>query len=224
MRAVALAMARGRGAKALPYDAEVEWLESSGTQWINTGIFCPRCKLQCGIIPHLSTYIRFVAASARANSLADSSGRSYLLYLVQRKFYRSSSTSWGIIDGTPTLSVGTEYDVSVESTDTAYNIQCGEYNLNANYLVKPIAPIILFADVYDYTTGGVYNDGAPSKGRMTYVRIFDLSDNLLWDGIPVRVGDVGYMYDRVSKKLFANGGADPFVIGNDVGGGISENA
>ena len=34
--------------------------------------------------------------------------------------------------------------------------------------------------------------------------------------IPVRVGQVGYMYDRVSKTLFGNAGTDSFVLGPDV--------
>ena len=35
------------------------------------------------------------------------------------------------------------------------------------------------------------------------------------DFIPVRVGDVGYMYDRVSGDLFGNAGTGAFIIGPD---------
>ena len=34
--------------------------------------------------------------------------------------------------------------------------------------------------------------------------------------IPVRVGQVGYMYDKVSRELFGNQGSGNFTLGNDV--------
>lgn len=39
---------------------------------------------------------------------------------------------------------------------------------------------------------------------------------LVRDFSPVRVGSVGYMYDRVSGQLFGNGGTGAFVLGPDV--------
>ena len=35
------------------------------------------------------------------------------------------------------------------------------------------------------------------------------------DYIPVRKGTVGYLYDRVSGKLFGNAGTGDFVLGPD---------
>jgi hypothetical protein len=35
------------------------------------------------------------------------------------------------------------------------------------------------------------------------------------DFIPVRVGNVGYLYDKVSKKLFGNAGTGSFILGPD---------
>ena len=35
------------------------------------------------------------------------------------------------------------------------------------------------------------------------------------DMIPVRVGNVGYMYDKVSRKLFGNAGTGYFILGPD---------
>lgn len=36
------------------------------------------------------------------------------------------------------------------------------------------------------------------------------------DLISVRVGQVGYMYDKVSGQLFGNAGTGTFVLGNKV--------
>lgn len=38
---------------------------------------------------------------------------------------------------------------------------------------------------------------------------------LVRDYIPVRKGTVGYLYDRVTHKLFGNAGTGDFVIGPD---------
>lgn len=54
---------------------------------------------------------------------------------------------------------------------------------------------------------------------------------MIWDGdilvldlIPVRKGNVGYMYDRVSGQLFGNQGTGEFVLGKDVGGDVEYTA
>jgi len=36
------------------------------------------------------------------------------------------------------------------------------------------------------------------------------------DLIPVRVGQVGYMYDKISNKLFGNSGTGSFILGPDL--------
>ena len=41
-------------------------------------------------------------------------------------------------------------------------------------------------------------------------------DSLVRDYIPVRKGTVGYLYDRVTRKLFGNAGTGDFVLGPDV--------
>ena len=39
--------------------------------------------------------------------------------------------------------------------------------------------------------------------------------NVILDLIPVRIGNVGYMYDKVSRRLFENNGTGNFVLGPD---------
>lgn len=47
---------------------------------------------------------------------------------------------------------------------------------------------------------------------------FKISKNgeVLRDFVPVRVGDVGYMYDKVSKQLFGSIGTGQFILGQDI--------
>ena len=60
--------------------------------------------------------------------------------------------------------------------------------------------------------------------RISYLQIINTStDEIVLDLIPVRVGNVGHMYDRVSGKLFGNAGTGDFAVGDDVQNG-SKNA
>lgn len=48
-------------------------------------------------------------------------------------------------------------------------------------------------------------------------KCYNYSDHsLVGDLIPVRVGQVGYMYDRVRGQLFGNAGTGDFILGPDV--------
>ena len=55
------------------------------------------------------------------------------------------------------------------------------------------------------------------QGYVYYCRLTDkASGEIVRDLIPVRVGNVGYMYDKVSKELFANAGSGSFTLGGDI--------
>lgn len=51
--------------------------------------------------------------------------------------------------------------------------------------------------------------------RFYYLKIWK-SGVLVRDFIPMRVWNTGYLYDRVTKKLFANKGTGAFVLGPDI--------
>ena len=53
-----------------------------------------------------------------------------------------------------------------------------------------------------------------AKCRVSLLRIYS-NGVLVRDFIPVRKGTVGYLYDRVSGKLFGNAGSGDFVLGQD---------
>ena len=50
---------------------------------------------------------------------------------------------------------------------------------------------------------------------LLYSFSIEANSKAILDLIPVRVGDVGYMYDRVSGQLFGNQGTGDFIIGPD---------
>jgi len=75
-------------------------------------------------------------------------------------------------------------------------------------------------------TGSAYN---ASSGEFVLLRIPNesncigklygskvyINSVLVRDLIPVRVGQVGYMYDKVTGRLFGNSGTGSFILGKD---------
>jgi hypothetical protein len=61
---------------------------------------------------------------------------------------------------------------------------------------------------------------APNTERNIGLKVYSFkiskSDEVLRDFLPVRVGDVGYMYDKVSKQLFGSIGTGQFILGQDI--------
>lgn len=65
-----------------------------------------------------------------------------------------------------------------------------------------------------FATSGYEPKYGTSNTRIYWCKIRE-NGVLLRDFIPVRVGDVGYLYDSVSGQLFGNAGTGSFVIGPD---------
>lgn len=52
--------------------------------------------------------------------------------------------------------------------------------------------------------------------QLSQIRIYHAKFGNVRDFIPVRVGQTGYLYDRVSGQLFGNLGSGDFILGPDI--------
>lgn len=186
----------------LPYDAEIEYLESTGSQYINTGIYpTADYTFDCKVATTTASY-NCVAWGTR-------SGGSYISSNLQCYFNANSNSGTG------------EFHLYSTNTNSNNNWSAGfvptqytMYEYTGITVVSTMTdmtyPVILFGlnVIGSITTsagkcriGGwtAYNNG---------VKVADM--------IPVRVGSVGYMYDKVSGELFGNLGSGSFTYGNDV--------
>lgn len=66
-----------------------------------------------------------------------------------------------------------------------------------------------------FGSAGVNDTYTKWNGRIYAVQITQGTE-IIMDLIPVRVGNVGYMYDKVSGELFGNDGSGEFILGKDV--------
>ena len=177
----------------LPYDAEVEWIDFNGGAGVDTGI-----------VPTLTTITsincRFIDDSDVVSTIFAADDLGYVLRrLAKNKLAYSGGLWWSTVDV--------------------------DFTAFANYSIKPdglykdgfniISRNLDKAQTQSLTIG--IRRSQPSHIGGLRVKAFSISDNneTLRDYTLVRVGSVGYFYDKVSKQLFGNSFTGELVIGPD---------
>lgn len=190
----------GGGSAPLPYDAEIEYLESNGTQYINTEF-----------IPNDSSglYVRAYCKTSGGNHIVAGTRQS------------SGDTRWWInFSAGLEISWNTYIPYSYSYTNTWIEVE-------NNFLNSRLGKIngVTYRTSYPTLVNITYpayifmgnNHGSPNIeyiGRVSNVKISQ-GDEIVMDLIPVRKNGIGYMYDRVSGELFGNSGTGDFVLGPD---------
>ena len=179
--------------KPLPYDAEVEYLESTGTQWIDTGYV-------------LSASDRVVVQAYFQSD--DNFGARALLGVDNPKLWITTGTCRFNDENTVSIKnlrkLGAWNSISIDKdycTCNGTTVPMSEGTFQNNSL-----SLWLF--------GANGSTATKTNGRISWCKIYH-SGVLVCDFISVRVGSVGYMYDSVSGHLFGNQGTGEFVIGPD---------
>lgn len=182
------------GEEKLPYDAEVLYLECTGTQYIITN-FVPNQDNVRVVIDAKKT------VSGGDNMLvyvAHANGYYFNLnWYSQNAYFRFRGDSKTILAavGRHLFELG-----STSKVDSSSVSMGGSLTLVGNTTAMWIGR----------SAGGSYLNGKIYSVQAYY------GDTLVLDLIPVRIGQVGYMYDRVSGDLFGNSGTGSFTIGPDV--------
>lgn len=102
---------------------------------------------------------------------------------------------------------GTTYNIVLDGNKG--NINGTKFNIPQIYTKPNINPFNIFSKGNaNYPTRAVY-------GRFYFFKV-SKADKVVLDLIPVRVGNEGFMYDKVSGKLYGNSGDGRFILGPDV--------
>lgn len=191
----------------VPYDAEIEYLQSTGTQYIDTGVLAAdNVGVQMEIVefkspqPNLTEMLFGVFGSNNRYGLGHNG---YQLFA----WWNTASSG---PDNTGTYS-GT-FSLNFNNLRT---FACGMYYtglLSGTYNASNTQIRLLNALRMD-TGQNIFGQCASCKFGIVQITQGTV---LVRDFIPVRVGTVGYMYDRVTRKLFRNKGTGAFVLGPDV--------
>lgn len=187
---------------SIPYQ-RIEYLESTGTQWIDTGIkSAGNISIKISLFDYFNQDHLGVWAFCGKNGYLS---REYGLFIngntqkvnfrydnttIECYTYHSYPASCVVEIGNGTIKIGTAY--SKNYTQKTFK---GNYN------------VYLFA----------YHEAATVTGMNDKIGPTYISDGTITrDFIPVRIGQVGYMYDTVSGELFGNLGTGDFVLGPDI--------
>lgn len=181
---------------------EIEYLESTGTQYIETNV-----------IPNANTGI-YINVTCTNNSdtfivgCRNEGGNTRWCIGHSSKFYYGYSTYATV-------------NVSQSPAECWLNyLDSKKFRVKNNYGsdVTVNLPTLSFTPAYNirlFGSAGVVASYSKWKGKIYHISITQGSD-LIMDFIPVRVGQVGYMYDKVSGNLFGNSGTGSFTLGPDV--------
>lgn len=185
---------------ALPYDAEVEYLESTGTQYINTLTAMQEddaIEVEASFVIQSGYNILFYG------SLPMTGGYGVEFYYQGNNWYYF------------------RFGGSLSNRGyTALDYQAGwhVYKLDRHYLYMDGVAMSIPPAIINMTTNPLILFGSNSQPGHVKIRSAKIlrGGTPILDLIPVRVGSVGYMYDRVSGTLFGNDGTGDFVVGPDV--------
>ena len=195
------------GGSSLPYDAEIEYLQGTGTQYIDTG-YKPKDNTELQI-----NYVVTKLHSRLSNPLTPYGCRvgwlnkQYCIFSPANKV-NECHISYGDVD---------------ERLD-------GVTVLNQDITVYANSNVVTFGSITkSFQTGNLPNlniflFGLNNNGSLFSVNGFELNIKSFWikeggqfiiDMIPVRVGQVGYLYDKVGRTLCGNSGTGSFTLGPD---------
>ena len=191
--------------KLLPYDAEVEYLESSGTQWIDTGkVLSSTGFAYDADVMFQATYNCIVFGGRTIANCEAADSLSLFIVGGMWRFDNFGSSRPG-----PAVNKGIRYSVSlVDSKTTVNGVETTTYFPTGH---SSGATVYIFA--------GHRPQGSGDVEFQSSIRLYSLK--FYQDGVlaadyrPVRVSSVGYLYDRVSGQLFGNQGTGDFIIGPD---------
>lgn len=178
------------GKKSLPYDAEIEYLESNGTQYIDTGIT---------VTENTPFEIDYFALNANQ----------YLFGMLNSNYFINTGQNlrvWiGLDNSQFGVLVGQRHIIAFDGNTT---IMCDGI-VKSNHINKSAVN-----SEYSLVVYATRHPSYPSLiAYLSTYKLYKLKIGNVRDYIPVRIGTTGYLYDKVSGEL--NAGTGDFILGPD---------
>ena len=204
--------------RGVPYDAEVEYIGATAVgPWLKLPPIPKECAFDFSIrMRHDSGSYAYGNVFGQRKAPSETGSNSVIQFIPQigildyarpTGYRRMTYTSFpqgewhefevdGSIVKRDGVTISSSFNNSTQTTNTYPNLGC-------------------------FASCSIDGNRVESVGKMSVARFsYKVNGVTVFDGIPVRVGSgtnaVGYMYDRVSGKLFGNAGTGKFTIGPDV--------
>lgn len=190
------------GGHQIIYDAEIEYLQSSGTQYID---------LNFGFDKTDEVYTSFAILTTTNDK-----------YINSPIIWNNNNNRFGMgyHNGGYCIGYGNNPTTgTLMSPKTANDTKIHNWEYK-NY-VFTITDLNVTKNVSSITFGGTTKNlrlffglNANTKAKIASYKHIKNGQTVI-DLIPVRIENIGYMYDKVSGKLFGNNGSGSFILGQD---------
>jgi len=185
---------------------QLEYIESSGTQYILTNIpwtSVARFRGKAQENPMLGNFMNRAVLGSSLNSNWDGLyGTQYVSSTSDKYWY------WN---------TGIDPSITAEF-DHHKNGDSSNWNGTVNGVVTSTTDATFRGNVILFVTGNI-DTSRSFYGKVWYIQLFDDNGDEIFNGIPARRNsdNVVGMYDTVSRNFFTNAGTGTFIAGNDVG-------
>lgn len=187
----------------LPYDAEVEYLESVNMAYIDTGI---KASGNLYIKTYLVDYFTEDNLGAWAFGARNAyNNKSYGIFIASdtKKLtvsYNNKYYTFNLYSTYPQFSLVEMQGGSIKVNNTTYTFSKGT-----------------FTSLYNLTLFGLNNAGSFIGSGRKVGATYITNGTVTLDLLPVRKDGIGYMYDKISGQLFGNANSQgSFILGPDV--------
>lgn len=189
----------------LPYDAEVEYLESTGTQYIDLG-FYPNSTTKMEVDGQFTKDVSTNSNTCGSNSTSGSGLKSFSIQ------YRSTGSvlmigGYGVNN---TVSDLKRHLFVLNGYGKSYIDSYGSNAANTFDNGQVNQTMVWFA----------YKGNTQTIERWANFRVYSIKvtqdGEVLRDLIPVRKNGIGHLFDRISNTLFGNLGTGSFLYGGDI--------
>jgi len=182
------------------YDAELEYLQSTGTQYIDT-LFEQKDIEKFAI--------KYYSDGWEEPGYGNAMGCRWT----------SNSREFQVTNYTSSISIGAR---NSNMGNNAHQINEVIYNggniVNVNGTIKNINNVTTLTDIYHVILFGIWDESKGDVIQLENTKIYYVTlegNGKKLELIPVRKDGVGYMFDKVSKRLFSNSGTGTFILGPD---------
>lgn len=202
----------------VPFDARVEYLESTGTQYIDTGLVQKSGDFELLIEyqwtgSNRSAFETFFGYIKGSNTPRCAFNKYNGNWMFGTNATRGTTVQ---VDGnrhTAVISCNSSANESLEIDNvTILSETAASFSVQATN----DKPFFVFARNGNGTAG---NKASARIFSLHYIEFTDSTHAVVSKEIyliPVRIGQTGYMYDRISGELFSNDGTGDFTLGPDI--------
>lgn len=196
----------GEKGRSIPYQ-RIEYLESSGTQYIDTQVFYDvsnKYEMLFGVTFISYAGLQMNGWNAGGGIGINNSGR----------LNDGSILDFGVDVRTKYIDI----DLKIEAGNSTQTISVVKDGANTYTNSRPHSSLATYAINRGW---GLFSLVSKEENRypchedLYYCKIYQ-NDALVRDFVPVRIDTTGYLYDKVSGELFGNAGTGNFVLGPDI--------